>query len=116
MLNNVFNLVILGIDEAGTVRITGVNSPFMGRVEVFHEDQWGTVCDDDWGDVDAVVLCNELGLTSGTALPGVIRSIPSGGCCSANVNSAIPGVPQKAERLIFVSLIFENIAYFDFIR
>ena len=24
-----------------------------------------------------------------------------------------PGVPKKAERLIFVTLIFENIAYFD---
>ena len=30
--------------------------------------------------------------------------------------SGIPGVPQKAERSIFVTLIFENIAYFDFIR
>ena len=24
----------------------------------------------------------------------------------------IPGVPKKAERLIFITLIFENIAYF----
>ena len=28
----------------------------------------------------------------------------------------MPGVPKKAERSIFVILIFENIAYFDFIR
>ena len=28
----------------------------------------------------------------------------------------IPGVPQKAERSIFVTLTLENIAYFDFIR
>ena len=28
----------------------------------------------------------------------------------------IPGVPQKAERSIFITLIFENVAYFDFIR
>ena len=30
--------------------------------------------------------------------------------------SIIPGVPRKAERSIFVTLIVENIAYFDFIR
>ena len=28
----------------------------------------------------------------------------------------IPGVPKRAERSIFVTLIFENIAYFDSIR
>ena len=28
----------------------------------------------------------------------------------------IPGVPQKVERSIFVSLVVENIVYFDFIR
>ena len=28
----------------------------------------------------------------------------------------IPGVPKKAERSIYVTLIFENIAYVDFVR
>ena len=28
----------------------------------------------------------------------------------------IPGVPKKAEQSISVTLIFKNIAYFDFIR
>ena len=33
-----------------------------GRVEIFFDGRWGSVCDDNWGDVDASVVCRELGL------------------------------------------------------
>ena len=38
---------------------------FLGRVEVFHDDQWGTVCDDYFGTAEANVICQMLNFTQG---------------------------------------------------
>ncbi|XP_052262075.1 uncharacterized protein LOC127865958 isoform X2 [Dreissena polymorpha] len=49
------------------IRIVNGTSQQSGRVEVFHNDAWGTVCDDNFDDMEAKVICRMLGFGTSNA-------------------------------------------------
>lgn len=48
------------------VKVRLVPGPNRGRLEVKNQNQWGTVCDDDFDINDARVVCRMLGYASAT--------------------------------------------------
>jgi len=46
--------------SSGLVRLTGSGLSYEGRLEVYHNGIWGTVCDDQFDDTDAAVACYSL--------------------------------------------------------
>ena len=49
------------------VRLADGANEYEGRVEIFYNNEWGTVCDDHWTFTEADIVCRSLGF------PGAIR-------------------------------------------
>ena len=38
------------------------------RLEIKHNDEWGTICSQGWKDVNAVVACRSMGMPDGKSV------------------------------------------------
>ena len=52
---------VCSVISGTNIRLTGTNDSREGRVEVFYNNQWGTICDDHFGRKEARVVCRSLG-------------------------------------------------------
>ena len=60
IINGVFAVGLAGNES--TIRLANGPSQYEGRLEVFVDGQWGTVCNEMWSLKDAGVVCRQLGM------------------------------------------------------
>ena len=53
--------------ESGTIRLVSDSNSYFrsyGRVEICIDEAWSTICDQHWDNIDASIVCHQLGFSS----------------------------------------------------
>ncbi|XP_052763243.1 scavenger receptor cysteine-rich type 1 protein M160-like [Mya arenaria] len=64
---NCSSRISAGINCKTPIRLANGTGPHSGRVELKYRGQWGTICDDNFDDMEAKVICNMLGFSGKNA-------------------------------------------------
>jgi len=51
--------------EEGAIKLVGGQQQHEGNVEIFHNNRWGSICDDEWDKNEADLVCKQLGYDLG---------------------------------------------------
>jgi len=60
-LHDLYNTTCYTVNDL--VQLADGTSANQGRVEIYHNGQWGTVCDDHFDPIDGNIVCQQLGYT-----------------------------------------------------